>query len=85
MEFTDRKEEKIESFEAVRKAINEETEKVCGLNKNISPLPIKIKIYSPNVVDLLLVDLPGIVKVHLNPLRTPVKVNLRTSNSKSSV
>lgn len=65
VEFTDRKGEKMESFEAVKKAINEETEKVCGNSKNINSLPIKIRIYSPNVVDLLLVDLPGIVKVSI--------------------
>jgi replication fork clamp-binding protein CrfC len=38
------------------------TEKICGHGKDISNLPIKIKFYSPNVVDLLLVDLPGLTK-----------------------
>ena len=38
------------------------TDKIAGKNKDISSLPIKIKIFSKNVPDLNLVDLPGITK-----------------------
>lgn len=34
-----------------------------GRNKGISAQPINLKIYSPHVVNLTLVDLPGITKV----------------------
>lgn len=39
------------------------TDKLCGQNKGISNVPIRIRFYSRKVLDLLLVDLPGIVKV----------------------
>ncbi len=38
------------------------TEKVCGQGKEISKDPIKIKFFSANVVDLLMIDLPGLTK-----------------------
>ena len=40
-----------------------DTIKVCGSNKDISHIPIIVKIYSRNVVDLTMVDLPGITKI----------------------
>jgi dynamin 1-like protein len=42
--------------------IDEDTEKICGKNKGIVSTPIRIRFYSPNVVNLLIVDLPGITK-----------------------
>ena len=36
---------------------------MAGQNKGISKLPINLRIYSPNVLDLTLVDLPGLTKV----------------------
>ena len=50
-------------MDAVRKFIDEDTEKVAGKNKSISNVPLRLKFYSKNVVDLLLVDLPGMTKV----------------------
>lgn len=40
-----------------------DTDKVAGKNKDIHHEPILLKIYSKNVVDLTLVDLPGITKI----------------------
>lgn len=40
-----------------------ETDRTAGGNKGISSKPIRLKIYSNRVVDLTLVDLPGITKV----------------------
>ena len=37
---------------------------LCFLLKGISKEPIILRIYSPKVVNLTLVDLPGITKVH---------------------
>jgi dynamin 1-like protein len=37
--------------------------RIAGTDKNISNEPICLTIYSPNLVDLTLVDLPGITKV----------------------
>ncbi|XP_056629104.1 dynamin-1-like protein isoform X2 [Triplophysa dalaica] len=49
-------------FTEIRKEIEEETDRSTN-NKGISPEPIYLKIYSPNVLSLTLVDLPGITKV----------------------
>lgn len=51
-------------FAAVRKEIEAETARVAGQNKGVSKLPINLRIYSPNVLDLTLVDLPGLTKAH---------------------
>ncbi|XP_038869377.1 dynamin-1-like protein [Salvelinus namaycush] len=50
-------------FLEIRKEIEEETERSSGGNKGISPEPIYLKIFSPYVLNLTLVDLPGITKV----------------------
>ncbi|XP_064793413.1 dynamin-1-like protein isoform X2 [Oncorhynchus masou masou] len=50
-------------FLEIRKEIEEETERSSGGNKGISPEPIYLKIFSPHVLNLTLVDLPGITKV----------------------
>lgn len=43
--------------------IETETDKTCGANKGISSNPLRVRFYSKKVLNLLLVDLPGIVKV----------------------
>ncbi|XP_010874311.2 dynamin-1-like protein isoform X2 [Esox lucius] len=50
-------------FQEICKEIEEETERSSGGNKGISPEPIYLKIFSPHVLNLTLVDLPGITKV----------------------
>lgn len=50
-------------FDDIRKEIENETDKVTGGNAGISPVPINLRIYSPNVLTLTLVDLPGLTKV----------------------
>ncbi len=62
-EFSHRKGEQFRDWNLVRKEIEDETHKIAGQNKGISSMPIIIRIFSPNVVDLNIVDLPGITKV----------------------
>lgn len=50
-------------FNEIRSEIDRETERMAGHNKGICPEPISLKIYSSRVVNLTLVDLPGITKV----------------------
>ncbi|XP_031846875.1 dynamin related protein 1 isoform X1 [Nomia melanderi] len=50
-------------FEDIRKEIEAETDRMAGSNKGICPEPINLKIYSKSVVNLTLIDLPGITKV----------------------
>jgi dynamin 1-like protein len=56
-------EKRFSNFNEVRREIEAETFRVAGQNKGISRLPIHLRIYSPNVLDLTLVDLPGLTKV----------------------
>ncbi|CAN4089581.1 unnamed protein product [Withania somnifera] len=44
-------------------SIADETDRITGKTKQISNVPIYLSIYSPNVVDLTLIDLPGLTKV----------------------
>lgn len=50
-------------FAAVRKEIADETDRETGRSKQISTVPIYLSIYSPSVVNLTLIDLPGLTKV----------------------
>ncbi|KVH89259.1 Dynamin [Cynara cardunculus var. scolymus] len=50
-------------FALVRKEIQDETDRITGKTKQISPIPIHLSIYSPKVVNLTLIDLPGLTKV----------------------
>ncbi|RUS80640.1 hypothetical protein EGW08_011590 [Elysia chlorotica] len=50
-------------FGEVCKEIENETERMTGTNKGISADPIVLKIFSNKVVNLTLVDLPGLTKV----------------------
>lgn len=55
--------QKFYDFHKIRDEINRETEAKVGRNAGISPAPINLRIYSPNVLTLTLVDLPGLTKV----------------------
>ena len=47
-EFLHKKGDKFMNFEAIRKEIDEDTDRVTGANKGISNLPINLRVYSPN-------------------------------------
>lgn len=53
-------------FDEIRREIEAETFRVAGQNKGVSKLPINLKIYGPGVLNLTLVDLPGLTKVSWN-------------------
>lgn len=55
--------QKYYDFGKIREEIARETEAKVGKNAGISPSPINLRIYSPNVLTLTLVDLPGLTKV----------------------
>ncbi|RCK65042.1 Vacuolar protein sorting-associated protein 1 [Candida viswanathii] len=54
---------KFHNFEDIRNEIVRETDAKTGKNLGISPVPINLRIYSPHVLTLTLVDLPGLTKV----------------------
>jgi dynamin 1-like protein len=62
-EFSHRPGEKYYDFTKVKEEIEVDTDRRAGKNKGISPEPIIVKIFSRTVVDLTLVDLPGMTKV----------------------
>ncbi|KAL3982878.1 Dynamin central region family protein [Acanthocheilonema viteae] len=64
-------------FNDVMQEIERETDRITGKNKGISGLPISLKIFSPNVVNLTLIDLPGLTKVPVGDQPTDIEVQVR--------
>ncbi|XP_052184562.1 phragmoplastin DRP1C-like [Diospyros lotus] len=62
-EFLHVPKKRFTDFAAVRREIADETDRITGNTKKISNIPIHLSIYSPNVVNLTLIDLPGLTKV----------------------
>ncbi|XP_017281144.1 dynamin-2 isoform X4 [Kryptolebias marmoratus] len=62
-EFLHCKGRKFVDFDEVRMEIEAETDRLTGSNKGISPIPINLRVYSPHVLNLTLIDLPGMTKV----------------------
>jgi len=60
-----------EEIDAIRKQIEVETEQRAGNQKGISKEPIFLKIFSPYVPDLSLVDLPGLTMTALTDQGQP--------------
>ncbi|KAF8930138.1 vacuolar protein sorting-associated protein 1 [Haplosporangium gracile] len=54
---------KYSDFNLIREEIVRDTELKTGKNAGISPLPINLRVYSPNVLTLTLVDLPGLTRL----------------------
>ncbi|XP_067446349.1 dynamin-1-like protein isoform X4 [Thunnus thynnus] len=64
-------------FEEIRQEIEAETERMSGNNKGISDEPIHLKIFSPHVVNLTLVDLPGITKVPVGDQPNDIEIQIK--------
>ncbi|XP_016378706.1 dynamin-1-like protein isoform X2 [Sinocyclocheilus rhinocerous] len=64
-------------FDEIRQEIENETERVSGNNKGISDEPIHLKVFSPHVVNLTLVDLPGITKVPVGDQPKDIELQIR--------
>ncbi|XP_043824692.1 dynamin-1-like protein isoform X6 [Dromiciops gliroides] len=64
-------------FDEIRQEIENETERISGNNKGVSPEPIHLKIFSPNVVNLTLVDLPGMTKVPVGDQPKDIELQIR--------
>uniref|UniRef100_A0A914CF07 Dynamin-type G domain-containing protein n=1 Tax=Acrobeloides nanus TaxID=290746 RepID=A0A914CF07_9BILA len=62
VEFSHKRGEIFEDFKKVREEIEAQTVKLAGDGKNISNEAIVLKLFSSRVVNLSLVDLPGLVK-----------------------
>ncbi|XP_038616978.1 dynamin-1-like protein isoform X4 [Tachyglossus aculeatus] len=64
-------------FDEIRLEVENETERISGNNKGVSPEPIHLKIFSPNVVNLTLVDLPGMTKVPVGDQPKDIELQIR--------
>jgi len=62
-EFLHCKGQKFMDFLSIMKEIEDETDRVTGANKGISNLPINLRVYSPHVLNITLIDLPGLTKL----------------------
>jgi dynamin 1-like protein len=65
------------NFDDIRSEISNETLRIAGQNKGISRLPINLKIYSDKVLDLTLVDLPGLTKIPIGDQPTDIERQTR--------
>ncbi|XP_061705777.1 dynamin-1-like protein isoform X3 [Cydia pomonella] len=64
-------------FDQIRQEIERETDRMAGNNKGICPEAINLKIYSTKVVNLTLVDLPGITKVPIGDQPEDIENQIR--------
>ncbi|XP_074579116.1 dynamin-related protein 3B-like [Curcuma longa] len=65
-------------FSDIRREIQAETEREAGMRKAISDKQIRLKIFSPNVLNITLVDLPGITKVPVGDQPSDIEARIRT-------
>ncbi|KAF7542876.1 hypothetical protein G7Z17_g11197 [Cylindrodendrum hubeiense] len=68
---------RFNDFSDVKREIENETARVAGSNKGINRQPINLKIYSPYVLNLTLVDLPGLTKVPIGDQPTDIEKQTR--------
>ncbi|XP_026029501.1 dynamin-1a isoform X1 [Maylandia zebra] len=76
-EFLHCKGKKFIDFDEVRQEIEAETDRATGANKGISPVPINLRVYSPHVLNLTLVDLPGMTKVPVGDQPADIEFQIR--------
>ncbi|KAI0927975.1 vacuolar protein sorting-associated protein 1 [Taiwanofungus camphoratus] len=69
--------EKFYDFNKIRAEIVRDTEAKTGRNAGISPQPINLRIFSPNVLTLTLVDLPGLTKVPVGDQPRDIEKQIR--------
>ncbi|EEB07297.2 dynamin family protein Vps1 [Schizosaccharomyces japonicus yFS275] len=69
--------QKFYDFNKIREEIVRETEAKTGRNVGISAAPINLRIYSPYVLTLTLVDLPGLTKVPVGDQPRDIEKQIR--------
>lgn len=65
------------NFTSIRQEIVRDTDRLTGINKGINAKPIFLKIYSPHVLALTMVDLPGIAKVAVGDQPIDIEQQIR--------
>ncbi|KAK5830277.1 dynamin-related protein 3A-like [Gossypium arboreum] len=64
-------------FSQIRREIQAETEREAGCNKGVSEKQIRLKISSPKVLNMTLIDLPGITKVPVGDQPSDIEARIR--------
>ncbi|KAI8996884.1 Dynamin central region-domain-containing protein [Pilobolus umbonatus] len=77
-EFLHTKDKKYYDFNEIKKEIEQETNRLAGGNKGISRMPIHLRIYSPKVLNLTLVDLPGLTKIPIGDQPNDIEKQIRS-------
>ncbi|KAI7849538.1 dynamin-A [Circinella umbellata] len=65
-------------FTEVRQEIEQDTARIAGSNKGISRQPIHLKIYSKKVLNLTMVDLPGLTKIPIGDQPADIEKQIRS-------
>jgi dynamin 1-like protein len=69
--------QKFYDFNKIREEIVKDTELKTGKNAGISPQPINLRVFSPNVLTLTLIDLPGLTKVPVGDQPKDIEKQIR--------
>ncbi|KAI8142686.1 Dynamin central region-domain-containing protein [Fennellomyces sp. T-0311] len=69
--------QKFFDFDKIREEIVRDTELKTGKNQGISPQPINLRVFSPNVLTLTMVDLPGLTKVPVGDQPKDIEKQIR--------
>ena len=76
-EFLHCRGKKFYDFERIRMEIETETDRSVGTEKGISSEPIRLRIFSPRVLTMTLVDLPGMTRVPVGDQPEDIERQLR--------
>lgn len=76
-EFLHLPDKRFYNFSQIRDEIVRDTNRLSGSNRGIHSSPIHLKIYSPHVLALTLVDLPGIAKVAVGDQPEDIEQQIR--------
>lgn len=76
-EFLHQAGRRYHDFRNIREEIVRETDRLTGNNKGLSHTPIHLKIFSPKVLPLTLVDLPGITRIAVGDQPEDIEEQIR--------
>jgi replication fork clamp-binding protein CrfC len=76
-EFLHKPGEKFSDFNKITQEIVSDTDAKTGHTKGVSPLPINLRVFSPNVLTLTLIDLPGLTKVPVGDQPRDIEKQIR--------
>ena len=69
---------RFDDFSEIRDEVRNETNKIAGNNKGISNEPIRLRVFSPHVLHLTLIDLPGITRVPVGDQPADIEALIRS-------